>query len=251
MLGGRHGDVHDRYRVGHLRIPSSVGPFDGAAERPDGSAFPDAGHAAEDHPTRRAELLPAVEPHEEHALGHSAVEDRGLQRGQLRVVVTALVVVDVSRSASVRRPSLASGEQGHRPGIMLHEHAPAIQRGHYAGREARSLQRRHGTPSGVEHVVRALTRQTTADPAFSYPSSSGSGGAARIIWMLLSADALAGWHRLRRPWPPPGSGPDREARFRRSATFLAMSASAGRGPDRSSGHPAGVLPQGEAERLPG
>ena len=42
-----------------------------------------------------------------------------------------------------------------------------------------------------------------------------------------------------------------EARLSRSATFLATSASAGRGPDRSVVDAAGVLPQGEAERLPG
>ena len=173
MLGGRHGDVHDRYRIGHLRIPSSVGLFDGTAERPDGSTFPDAGHAAEDHPARCAELLPAVEPHEEQALSHCAVEDRGLQRGQRRVVVAALVVVRESLCRG-KAAKLGLGEQGDRLGIMLHECAPAVQSGDHTGCETPGLYRRHGTSPGL-NTSYAPCSEDWADSAFSYASSSGSG----------------------------------------------------------------------------
>jgi hypothetical protein len=120
-----------------------------------------------------AKALPTVEPHEEQALGHCAVEDRGLQRGQRRVVVTALVVVrePLCRSEAAKLPL---GEQGHRLGIMLHERARAIQRGHHAGREAPGLHSRHGTSPGL-NTSYAPSSEDWTDSAVSSPSSCGSG----------------------------------------------------------------------------
>jgi hypothetical protein len=93
VLPGRHGDVDDGRRVGHLGVSLPVRLLDGPAERFDGGGLPDSGHATEDQPAGSSHLMPPVQPHEQQALGDCAVEDRRVQRGQLCEVVASLVVV--------------------------------------------------------------------------------------------------------------------------------------------------------------